>query len=81
METINKKSKLGSGDGEFWSDADPGFGYHDHSKRIKKREDIFSQINAIFGDCDPKHVGNGIGNIQADDILEDDFLLYEDPEC
>ncbi|GJZ12759.1 14-3-3-like protein A [Tanacetum coccineum] len=81
METINKKSKLGSGDGEFWSDADPGFDYHDHSKRIKKREDVYSQINAIFRDCDLIHGGNGIGNIQADDILEDDFLLYWDPEC
>ncbi|GJU86864.1 14-3-3-like protein A [Tanacetum coccineum] len=84
METTNKKSKLGSGDGEFWSDADPGFDYHDHSKRIKKKEDIFSQINAIFGDSEPGPLGKGI-EIQhastADDISEDDFLLYWDPEC
>nr|GEW25429.1 14-3-3-like protein A [Tanacetum cinerariifolium] len=80
METTNKKSKLGSGDGEFWSDADPGVGHHDHSKRIKKREDVYQQIKAIFRDCD-QHFGNEIGNIQADDILEDDFLLNWDPEC
>ncbi|GKD46651.1 hypothetical protein Tco_1271296, partial [Tanacetum coccineum] len=70
MEITNKKPKLGLGDGEFWSNVDPGFGYHDHNKRINKREDIFSQINVIFRDCDPKHVGKGVGDIHADDILE-----------
>nr|GEZ68400.1 hypothetical protein [Tanacetum cinerariifolium] len=43
MKTTNKKSKLGSGDG-----------YHDHSKCIQKKGDIFSQINTIFGDWEPE---------------------------
>ncbi|GJY21986.1 14-3-3-like protein A [Tanacetum coccineum] len=84
MKTTNKKSKLGSGDGEFWSDADFDLGYHDHNKRIKKKEDIFSQINAIFGDLEPGPLGKGI-EIQhastADYISEDDIWVDWDPEC
>ena len=55
IKTTNKKSKLGSGD---------GFGYHDHTKRIKKqRVPLYLQINAIFGDSEPECVGEGFGNI------------------
>ncbi|GKA53807.1 CBS domain-containing protein CBSCBSPB1-like protein [Tanacetum coccineum] len=50
-----------SGDGEFWSDADFDFGYHDNSKRIKKQEDICAKIYAIFRDCNSEDVGKGIG--------------------
>ncbi|GKD26008.1 hypothetical protein Tco_1232222 [Tanacetum coccineum] len=70
MKTTNKKSKLGSADGEFWSDADFDLGYNDHNKRIKKKEDIFSQINAIFGDSEPGPLGKGIG-VPNDYIVDD----------
>ncbi|GJZ59739.1 hypothetical protein Tco_0615555, partial [Tanacetum coccineum] len=59
MKTTNK-SKQGSQDGEFWSDVDFDFVYRDNNKRIKKQEDNFAQIDAIFKDCDSKDIGKGI---------------------
>ncbi|PWA50852.1 14-3-3-like protein A [Artemisia annua] len=91
MKTTNKKSKLGSGNGEFRSDAEVDFGYHDHSKRIKKdhrkrikeQEDLYSQINASFRDFYHEHVGKGNEiphAYTADDISEDDFFGDWEPE-
>ena len=73
MKTTNKKSKLGSGDCEFRSDAEVEFGYHDnnkvikedHNKRIKEHKEIFSQIKASFRDFYHEHVGKGNGNIHV----------------
>ncbi|GKA28725.1 hypothetical protein Tco_0714970, partial [Tanacetum coccineum] len=70
-------------DGEFWSDADFDFGYHDNSKRIKKQDDICAQIDAIFRDCNSKDVGKGIEIQHAsttNDSSEDDFLGQWEPE-
>ncbi|GKC60647.1 hypothetical protein Tco_1088245, partial [Tanacetum coccineum] len=73
MKTTNK-SKLGSLDGEFWSDADFDFVYRDNNERIKKQEDNFA---------DSKDIGKGIEIQHAsttDESSEDDFFGQWEPK-